>query len=73
MGNRSVAVVCHDTVMPLPDMATTTMTTPQSWIQLRAFKSVFADETTEILMMTTRQKFQELSSLANQPTTKRDV
>ena len=72
MGNRSVAVVCHDTVMPLPDMATTTMTTPQSWIQLRAFKSVFTDETTATFMMT-RQKFQELSSLADQPTTKRDV
>ena len=48
------------------------MTTPQSWIQLRAFKSVFTDETTETLM-TTRQKFQELSSSADQPTTKRDV
>ena len=72
MGNRSVTVVCHDTVMPLPDTVTTTMTTPQSWIQLRAFKSVFTDETTETLMMT-RQKFQELSSLADQPTTKRDV
>ena len=62
MGNRSVAVVCHDTVIPLPDMATTRMTTPQSWIQLRAFKSVFTDETTETLM-TTRQKISGIEFL----------